>query len=405
MKHSLSSVKQPKKFDFILTTILVLIFISSIIALYSAAPQIPTYVGANSILIRQIMFYIIGFIVILVIMYLGNDSLYDFAVIGYKIFMVMLVYLFISMILYRVTGYRFTLPLASPTNGAISWLKIPILNIQPSEFMKIILIIITAHIIKEHNEDKTDDSFDSDISLFFKVGKWVVPPMILIFLQPDTGICIIIAFSLLLMLACSGIRKEWILYTSIILIIAVAAFLLIFYFNKPLFTDLFGDSYKMRRIYGWLEVEKYSTGDGYQLYSALLAIGSSGWFGHGIQSNIITITEPHTDFIFAVIGLGFGYLGCLVVVGLCVALDVRLGVIAMRTNNQVEKLMITGFIGMLIFQQIENIGMVIGLLPITGITLPLISYGGSSMLSYMIAFGIIMNASLKAKKLSDYVYD
>lgn len=403
MKQSLSSVKQPKKFDFILTTILVLIFISSLIALYSAAPQIPTYVGANGILMRQIMFYFIGFIVILVIMYLGNDSLYDFAVIGYKIFMVMLIYLFMSMLLNRFTGH--TLPLASPTNGAISWIKIPILNIQPSEFMKIILIIITGHIIKEHNEDKTEDSFESDISLFMKVLKWVLPPMILIFLQPDTGICIIIAFSLLLMLACSGIRKEWVLYTSIILIVAIVAFLLIFYFNKPLFTSLFGDSYKMRRIYGWLEVEKYSTDDGYQLYSSLLAIGSAGWFGHGIQSNVITIIEPHTDFIFAVIGLGFGYIGCLVVVGLCIALDVRLGIIAMRTNNQVEKLMITGFIGMLIFQQIENIGMVIGLLPITGITLPLISYGGSSMLSYMIAFGIIMNASLKAKKLSDYVYD
>lgn len=403
MKQSLSSVKQPKKFDFILTTILVLIFISSLIALYSAAPQIPTYVGANGILMRQIMFYFIGFIVILVIMYLGNDSLYDFAVIGYKIFMVMLIYLFVSMLLNRFTGH--TLPLASPTNGAISWIKIPILNIQPSEFMKIILIIITGHIIKEHNEDKTEDSFESDISLFMKVLKWVLPPMILIFLQPDTGICIIIAFSLLLMLACSGIRKEWVLYTSIILIVAIAAFLLIFYFNKPLFTSLFGDSYKMRRIYGWLEVEKYSTDDGYQLYSSLLAIGSAGWFGHGIQSNVITIIEPHTDFIFAVIGLGFGYIGCLVVVGLCIALDVRLGIIAMRTNNQVEKLMITGFIGMLIFQQIENIGMVLGLLPITGITLPLISYGGSSMLSYMIAFGIIMNASLKAKKLSDYVYD
>lgn len=403
MKQSLSSVKQPKKFDFILTTILVLIFISSLIALYSAAPQIPTYVGANGILMRQIMFYFIGFIVILVIMYLGNDSLYDFAVIGYKIFMVMLIYLFMSMLLNRFTGH--TLPLASPTNGAISWIKIPILNIQPSEFMKIILIIITGHIIKEHNEDKTEDSFESDISLFMKVLKWVLPPMVLIFLQPDTGICIIIAFSLLLMLACSGIRKEWVLYTSIILIVAIVAFLLIFYFNKPLFTSLFGDSYKMRRIYGWLEVEKYSTDDGYQLYSSLLAIGSAGWFGHGIQSNVITIIEPHTDFIFAVIGLGFGYIGCLVVVGLCIALDVRLGIIAMRTNNQVEKLMITGFIGMLIFQQIENIGMVIGLLPITGITLPLISYGGSSMLSYMIAFGIIMNASLKAKKLSDYVYD
>ncbi|MDD3049269.1 MAG: FtsW/RodA/SpoVE family cell cycle protein [Bacilli bacterium] len=403
MKQSLSKVKQPKRFDFILTVILVLIFISSIIAIYSAAPQIPTYLNANTTLMKQILFYILGFIVILVIMYIGNDSLFDFAVIGYKIFMGMLIYLFISMMLYRFTGHY--LPLASATNGAVSWIDIPILNIQPSEFMKIILIIITGYVIKEHNEDKIEDSFENDISLFIKVGKWAIPPMILIFLQPDTGICIIIAFSLLLMLSCSGIHKEWIIYSVIVLVILVGAFLFIFYTNKPLFTSMFGDNYKMDRIYGWLEVEKYPNGAGYQLYSSLLAIGSSGWFGHGIQSNIITITEPHTDFIFAIIGLGFGYLGCLLVVGLCVALDFRLGLIAIRTNNQFEKLMITGFLGMLIFQQLENIGMVIGLLPITGITLPLISYGGSSMLSYMVAFGIVMNASLKAKKLSDYVYD
>ncbi|NBK98408.1 MAG: FtsW/RodA/SpoVE family cell cycle protein, partial [Erysipelotrichia bacterium] len=367
MRQSLSSVKQPKKFDFILTTILVLIFISSIIAIYSAAPQIPTYIGANSTLMKQIIFYFVGFIVVLIIMYIGNDSLFEFAKIGYKIFMVLLIYLFLSMLLGRFTGHY--LPLASPINGAVSWLNIPaISSLQPSEFMKIILIIITGYVIKEHNEDKIEEGFESDIALFIKVGKWALPPMILIFLQPDTGICIIIAFSILLMLACSGIRKEWTIYTSLILIVTIVTFLLIFYTNKPLFTDLFGDSYKMRRIYGWLEVEKYPNGDGYQLYSALLAIGSSGWFGHGIQSNIITITEPHTDFIFAVIGLGFGYLGCLLVVGLCVALDIRLAQIAIRCNNQVEKLMITGFLGMLIFQQLENIGMVIGLLPITGIT-------------------------------------
>lgn len=404
MKQSLSRVKQPKKFDFILTAILVLIFVSSIIAIYSAFPQIPVYLNGQSLLMKQIVFYALGFIIILSIIYVGNDNLYDFAVLGYKIILVMLIYLFFSMLVQRFSGN--VLPLASYVNGATSWFDFPVLgNFQPSEFMKVILIVISAYVIKDHNQEKVDDSFESDIQLFIKIGKWALPPMILIYLQPDTGICIIIAFSLLLMLACSGIRKEWILYGSIILAAGIAIFLFIYYTNPSLFSSLFGGSYKMDRIYGWLDVEKYPNGAGHQLYKSLLAIGSSGWFGHGIQSNAITIPEPHTDFIFAVIGLGFGYIGCLIVIGLCAALDIRLGMIAIRSKNSTEKLIVTGFLGMLIFQQIQNIGMVIGLLPITGITLPLISSGGSSILSYMLAFGIIMNVSAKAKKLSDYVYD
>ncbi len=404
MKQSLSRVKQPKKFDFILTGIIVCMMISSIIAIYSSIPQMPSYLDPSGTLTKQIMFYLLGFIIVGIIMYVGNDSIYEFAVIGYKIIIGMLIYLFISSLLFRFTGRQ--LWFVNRVNGATSWFLFPIIgSFQPSEFMKIILIVIVAHIIQVHNENKVDDSFESDIELFLEVGKWAFTPMILILLQPDTGICIIIAFSLLLMLACGGIRREWMIWGISIIIIALTIFLTIYFTNQDLFKSLFGDSYKMKRIYGWLEVEKYSNGVGIQLYKALLAIGSSGWFGHGVQSMLISIPEPHTDFIFAVIGLCFGFIGCIIVILLCISLDVRLAQISIRTTNLMEKLIVTGFLGMLIFQQIQNIGMVIGLLPITGITLPMISYGGSSLLSYMTAFGIIMNTSLRAKKLSDYVYE
>ena len=109
--------------------------------------------------------------------------------------------------------------------------------------------------------------------------------------------------------------------------------------------------------------------------------------------------------IFAVIGQTWGFIGTTFVVGLCLFLDLHICHIASLSKNMVEKYMITGFLGLLLYQQFQNIGMLIGLLPITGITLPLLSYGGSSMLSYMIVFGIVMNTSRKAKKLSDYVYE
>lgn len=408
MKHQLSRVRQPQKFDYILSLILIAIFISSIIAIYSAFPLVPSYVqtgGINGILGKQIQFYLIGIIIIGVIMYLGNDNLFTFAKFGYFIILGMLFYLFIDLQVFQRFLGRSLLPFVHSVNGATSWFNFPLIGtLQPSEFMKVILIIICAYEIVDHNNDKEDDSFESDFQLFFRIGKWAVLPLILILLQPDTGIFIIIFITLLLMLTCSGIRREWIIIGAIVIVVALLLFFYLFYFNQTIFTKIFGDSYKVRRIYGWLYPEEYATTSGLQLYSALLSMGSSGFLGHGLQASVITIPEPHTDFIFAVVGMNFGFIGTIAVVGLCLALDLRLFVIANRSKNDIEKLMIIGFLAMLIIQQFENIGMVIGLLPITGITLPLISAGGSSLLSYMIAFGIVMNASLKAKKLSDYVY-
>ena len=138
---------------------------------------------------------------------------------------------------------------------------------------------------------------------------------------------------------------------------------------------------------------------------ALLVLGSAGVTGHGIGQSLVAIPEAQTDFIFSVIGQSWGLLGTLFILALCLALDLKLCNIAINCKNMVEKYFIIGIIGILLYQQVQNIGMIVGLLPITGITLPLISYGGSSLLSYLIAFGIILNASSKAKKLSDYVYD
>jgi len=408
MKQRLSQVRQPRKFDYLLTLILVLIFISSILAIYAATPLIPYYVttsGFSGILARQIQFYILGIIIISIIMYFGNENLKTFAKFGYFLFLGLLLYLVADkFLIFPILGRN--VPFVKPVNGATSWIQLPFIgSIQPSEFMKVMLIIISANIIVEHNEDKIENTFQSDISLFIKIIKWAAIPLITILIQPDTGIFIIIVFTLLLMLVCSGIRREWIIGGTLIVIIALGLFFYLFYFNQEAFGKIFGTGYKVKRFYGWLYPEKYANGDGLQLYSSLLSIGSAGMFGHGIQANVIAIPEAQTDFIFAVIGTNFGFVGCIAILALCVALDLRLFVIAHRSKNTVEKLMIVGFLAMLIIQQFENIGMVVGLFPITGITLPLISAGGSSILSYMIAFGIIFNTSMNAKKLSDYVYD
>ena len=182
------------------------------------------------------------------------------------------------------------------------------------------------------------------------------------------------------------------------MLIAILIFVFLYVYHYDFLGKLVGGPYKLTRFNGWLHPEENVGGDGYHLYMALLAIGSSGLTGHGMGVNLVDIPEAQTDFIFAVIGQSWGLIGTVFIVILCAALDLYLCRIATACENMFEKYIVIGVLGILIYQQFQNIGMVIGLLPITGITLPLISYGGSSIISYMIAFGIIFNTSCKSKK-------
>jgi len=125
----------------------------------------------------------------------------------------------------------------------------------------------------------------------------------------------------------------------------------------------------------------------------MTAIGSGGWFGHGYKHTPIYFPEPATDFIFAVYASNFGLIGSFFLLFLIALFDIKLVLLAIKTKSNINKYWIAGIVGMLLYQQFQNIGMTFGLMPITGITLPFISYGGSSLLSYMIMIGIIFNIS------------
>lgn len=408
MNLGLSKAKSPDKFDYILLSLLVVMMLTSLFSIFAAFGILGESVGMDY-LFKQAMWFVFGFIIIAILRYLGNDSLLQFAKIGYWIFMFFLLLLLIGHLYNKLSGSlsnQTFLGFIQTTNGATSWFYFPALGtFQPSEFMKIILVILTAGIIDEHNQSKLIDSFEMDFKLFLEIAKWALPPMLLIFLQPDTGVCIIIAISLLAMILCSGIRKEWIIIISILLVLGIALFAFLYIFQYDTLVQLVGGDYKLKRINGWLYPEENSLGDGMQLYNALLVIGSAGLSGHGMGADLLPILESQTDFIYAVIGQSWGLIGTLFIVLLCVCLDLHLCRIATNCKNMFEKYLILGILGILIYQQVQNMGMVVGLLPITGITLPLISYGGSSILSYMIGFGIIFNISSKAKKKSDYTYE
>ena len=352
----------------------ILIFaIISIVTLYGANSILPS--SMNHLVTNQMIWYVAGFIIIYLIMTVGNNYIYRMSWLLYGIGILSLVGLFFF---------------GKTINEATCWYEIKgIGTLQPSEFMKIILIIVNASMISKFNEEFPNPSIREELMFLIKVAIVVLVPSILTFMQPDTGVVLIYLLITFVMLFISGIRYRWFLIIIGVAVFFVALVLGIYFISQDLFIKIFGTSFFLRvdRLLDW------SNQSGYQLENSLSAIGSAGLFGHGLTTNPIYFPEAQTDFIFAVYASHFGFIGSIFLLALLAMFDIRLITLALKTNKLVNKYVIAGVVGMLLYQQIQNIGMTFGLLPITGITLPFISYGGSSLLSYMLAMGLIFNIS------------
>ena len=191
------------------------------------------------------------------------------------------------------------------------------------------------------------------------------------------------------MLFVAGIRYRWFGILGGIALGFIAFVLIIYFINNDLFISIFGSSFFLRvdRLLDW------SSGSGYQLENGITSIGSGGLLGYGINNTPIYFPEPQTDFIFAVFANNFGFFGSTTLLVLITFFDLKLVKLAIESPNNINKYVISGIIGMLLYQQLQNIGMTIGLLPITGVPLPFISYGGSSMLTNLMMIGLILNVS------------
>jgi len=361
------------KVDTYLLVTLILLVIVSLITIYSSQTLLPSYM--QNLVIKQLIWYILGFGLTYIIMTIRNEFIYRniWFLYGFGV---------LSLIALLIWG--------KPINDAKCWFNIPgVGTIQPSEFMKIILIITLATVIHKFNEDYNDPTIMEEFKFLLKVALIVFIPSLLTFLQPDTGVVLIYLLITIVMLFVAGIRYRWfiILFGSLFFVIGII--LTIYFINTDLFVNIFGTNFFLRvdRLLDW------SSKSGYQLENGLSAIGSGGLFGNGFRNTPIYFPEPQTDFIFAVYASNFGYVGVILLLGLILFFDIRLIIIAVNNRSNVNKYVVAGIVGMLIYQQLQNIGMTFGLMPITGITLPFISYGGSSLLSYMIMMGIIFNIS------------
>ena len=366
-------MKKRQKIDLTIIIPIILFFIISIISISSAM----TYLSLDNgnLALKQAIWYLVGVIIIVILFKLKNDYLYRNAWFLYIIGNILLV----SLLLF-----------APSINNSKCWFVIPYIgSFQPSEFMKIFIMLVLAVMISNFRETTDHPSIKEEFIFILKTLIVVLIPSILTFLEPDTGSVMIYFIIYLCMMFTSGIRLRWFVILGVIIAIILSLVLGCYFLNEDLFVSIFGTDlyYRFDRILDW------QNGSGLQLENALAAIGSAGVFGHGFNETPIYFPESGTDFIFAVYASNFGLLGAIILILIIIFFDTRLINMATKRIASRDKFVLAGIIGMLVFQQVQNIGMTVGLLPITGITLPFISYGGSSLLSYLILVGIILNIS------------
>lgn len=373
---------QRKKMNFSILISIFLLAIISIITIYSAQ----TYIAASSgnLALKQTVWYFVGAILVLILMKLKNEYLYKNN---------WILYIFGNILLLLLLLF------APEINNSKCWFVIPgIGSFQPSEFMKIFLMLTLATMIHDFHMKYTLPTLKEEFIFLIKTLIVVLIPSILTFLQPDTGCVIIYLVIYIAMMFASGIRARWFIIAFFIAFVGIGSIVGLYIFQEKVFIDIFGTNlfYRFNRIFDW------SNKSGLQLENALAAIGSAGLLGHGFNKTPIYFPEAGTDFIFAVFASNFGLLGSFLLISLLVFFDIQIILIAQRKIKDTDRYILIGVIAMLLFQQIQNIGMTIGLLPITGITLPFISYGGSSLLSYMIIVGILINISMEKPRKYKY---
>ncbi|MCE4050261.1 MULTISPECIES: FtsW/RodA/SpoVE family cell cycle protein [Bacillaceae] len=371
--------RNTSKIDFTLVLILMLLSLASLIAIYSAD---------SSFVIKQVVFYVIGTGIIAGIMQLDSDQLKKLSWYLYGIGIVLLLLLIVA-----------PSSIAREINGAKSWFTLPGFSLQPSEFVKVFLILILSKVIVDHQEKHLVKTLQTDFLLLLKIGGITFAPLLLVMQQPDLGTSLVLIAIMVGMIFISGIT--WKIIAPIFIggvTLATSILYMVIWHPEWLEKYLGVKEYQFGRIYSWIDPYNYQSSTGYHLTQSLLAIGSGQTTGKGIGTNEVVLPENHTDFIFSVVGEEFGFIGASIIISLFFLLIYHITKVALETKNSFYTCICVGVISMVTFHVFQNIGMTVGVLPITGIPLPFISYGGSSLLGNMLAIGLIFSIRYHYKK-------
>lgn len=313
---------------------------------------------------RQALFMTVGIILMFLITKININIFYDFS------FYIFIFCLFL-LILVLIPG------IGVVRGGARSWIGIGAFSIQPSEFMKVGIILLLSKYLSKYYLDVKKTKY------FILLSIIVIFVFLLIMLQPDFGTGLVIVLSCFCFLFISGANYKLFVIIGLIGLLGIGGLII----SAP---------YRFERIIAYLDPWSDPLGSGFQGIQSLFAITPGGLFGHGFNNSIqkhFFLPEPQNDFIYAIVVEEFGLIGGAIVLGLYLLIICSCFKISKKIDNNYCKFIIIGLSLTLAIQVFINVGVVIGLLPVTGITLPLFSYGGSSLLINYISFGLILNAS------------
>ena len=365
LKNNDSFFQKIKSFDFILLICILLLGFISFATMYST--------DGGEILFHtksHFLKFVIFLFLMLIVSFFNIKFWFSIGYLTYLITIVMLIY---------------TINFGITASGSQRWIDLYFINIQPSELMKIFIILCLAKYFHRMKLENVNSFYAVIISLII-----IFVPMSLVIIQPDLGTSLLISISGILVLWFAGLNHKYFFYTLLISIISLP---FIISFLKP---------YQKLRVLTFLNPDRDPLGAGYQIIQSKIAVGSGGIWGKGFlkgtQSYLEFLPEKHTDFIFTLFSEEFGFFGSVILLMIYAIIIYRVIKIGAVSRSYFAKLFCYSFGTSIFVYIITNMSMVLGLLPIVGSPLPILSYGGSSMLATMIGFGIVMSAKIHSQQ-------
>lgn len=345
--------------------------ILSVFGIVMIASATKSYNGGLKFVIVQSAAFILGLVLMLILLSFDYERFKEKPAMWYTLSILLLI---------------FVLAFGTEESGTKGWIRFAGIGIQPSEFVKIGFAITFARHL-----ESTGDSVNKltpFIGLLVHAGVLIG----LVLLQPDYGTAMVYIFMFICMIFAAGLK-----YRTLFAFaggFAVFAPIAWFFILKP---------FQQSRILSFLSPESDPAGAGYQVMQSKIAIGSGEFSGNGVfsgtQTQLGLLPAKHTDFIFGVIGEELGFIGCFAVIAILITIVIKCYITGMNSRTDYGKYLCIGIGSMLLFQVFENIGMCIGVMPVTGIPLPFLSYGGSSMVTSMAALGLVLSVSARQKMI------
>ena len=360
--------RELKNMEWGILVVAIILSIIGIVALFSATQE--TEYDEFS---KQIIWLVVSLIAMVIIMFIDYNLLLKASPVLYGLAIILLI------------AVLFT----KPVNGATSWFNIGAFSLQPGEFSKVAVILFLTFVITKIQR-KGQEEINRPTRLLIILSVLAVP-VLLIIKQPDYGTALAFIVAMALMLSASGLDKKYIIGTILLVVIAV-----------PLLYNFVLPEHAKTRIDVFLNPESDPRGSGYNIIQSKLAIGAGGLTGMGIlkgnQTQLGFLYPKTTDFIYSVIGEEMGFIVAGAIILLFVYLINKSIYVAKTSKDRAGSMIAIGITGIFLFHVLENIGMVMGLLPITGVPLPFVSYGGSSLITNFICIGLLLNISGKRQK-------